>query len=53
MAADYTRNSEGALVFSDFVDDGAGEYLMTRRYYGYTVREARAMFREECARIAA
>ena len=37
------RNHEGAYVISDIV---AG-YLVTRRYYGYTKREAIRMFRED------
>jgi len=37
------RNSEGAYVISDII---AG-YLVTRRYYGYTKREAVQLFKEE------
>ena len=37
------RNYEGAWVVSDIV----GGYLVTRRYYYYSKREALAMFRAE------
>lgn len=37
------RNYEGAWVIYDNVRG----YLVTRRYYGYTRREALAMFRRE------
>jgi hypothetical protein len=37
------KNYEGAWVVSDIV----GGYLVTRRYYYYTMREALAMFKAE------
>jgi hypothetical protein len=37
------KNYEGAWVVSDIV----GGYLVTRRYYYYSKREALAMFRAE------
>jgi len=37
------RNYEGAYVVSDIV----GGYLVTRSYYGYTRREAIALFKAE------
>ena len=37
--------SNGAYVLSDLVGTGAGEYLFTRTYYGYTLREAKAQFK--------
>jgi hypothetical protein len=37
------KNAEGAWRISDIV---AG-YLVTRRYYGYTKREAIKLFKEE------
>jgi hypothetical protein len=37
------KNYEGAWVVSDIV----GGYLVTRRYYYYTKREALAMFKRE------
>lgn len=37
------RNHEGAYVISDII---AG-YLVTKRYYGYTKREAIRMFRKD------
>lgn len=44
MTIERVRHS-GAYVISDFVGEGAGEYLFTRTYYGYTLREAKAQFR--------
>lgn len=41
----------GAYVISQFVGEGAGEYLFTRTYYGYTKREAIARFRENLKEI--
>jgi ribosomal protein S19 len=35
----------GAYVISDFVGEGAGEYLFTRTYYGYTLAQAKAQFK--------
>lgn len=37
------RNHEGAYVVSDIVRG----YLVTKRYYGYTKREAVALFKKE------
>ena len=37
------RNHEGAYVISDII----GGYLVTKRYYGYTKREAIKLFKEE------
>jgi hypothetical protein len=39
--------SNGAYVLSDLVGTGAGEYLFTRTYYGYTLAEAKAQFKIE------
>lgn len=47
MIITYNRNSEGALVLSAFVGEGAGEYLLTRTYYDYTREQAAKLFREE------
>ena len=44
MVLTVERNHEGAYVISDLDADG---YLMTRRYYGYTKREAVLMFKAE------
>lgn len=44
ITVERVRHSS-ALVLSQFVGEGAGEYLFTRTYYGYTVREAKARFR--------
>jgi hypothetical protein len=37
------KNYEGAWVVSDIVNG----FRVSRRYYGYTMREALAMFRRE------
>jgi ribosomal protein S19 len=44
MTIERVRHS-GAYVISHFVGEGAGEYLFTRTYYGYTKREAIAQFK--------
>jgi hypothetical protein len=44
MTIEKVRHS-GAYVISAFVGEGAGEYLFTRTYYGYTKREAMAKFK--------
>jgi hypothetical protein len=44
MTIERVRHS-GAYVISHFVGEGAGEYLFTRTYYGYTLREAKAQFK--------
>jgi ribosomal protein S19 len=43
MTVERVRHS-GAYVISDFVGEGAGEYLFTRTYYGYTLKQAKAQF---------
>jgi hypothetical protein len=35
----------GAYVLSELVGEGAGEYLFTRTYYGYTLAQAKAQFK--------
>ena len=35
----------GAIIVSDFVGEGAGEYLFTRTYYGYTIKQAKQLFK--------
>ena len=35
----------GAIVISDFTGEGAGEYLFTRTYYGYTIKQAKQLFK--------
>jgi hypothetical protein len=37
--------SNGAYVLSDLVGEGAAEYLFTRTYYGYTLKQAKAQFK--------
>jgi hypothetical protein len=44
MTVERMRHS-GAYVISEIVGEGRGEYLFTRTYYGYTLREAKAQFR--------
>lgn len=44
---DVFKNFEGAWVVDEMIDDGDGERLVTRRYFGYSKDEAVAMFREE------
>jgi hypothetical protein len=44
MTVERVRHS-GAYVISAFVGEGAGEYLFTRTYYGYTLRDAKAQFK--------
>ena len=44
MTVDRVRHS-GAYVISQFVGEGAGEYLFTRTYYGYTLKQAKAQFK--------
>ena len=46
MTVERVRHS-GAYVISDLVGEGAGEYLFTRTYYGYTLRDAKARFKLE------
>jgi hypothetical protein len=44
MTIERVRHS-GAYVLSEFVGEGAGEYLFTRSYYGYTIKQAKALFK--------
>jgi ribosomal protein S19 len=44
MTIEKVAHSE-AYVLSDFVGEGAGEYLFTRVYYGYTLKQAKAQFK--------
>ena len=44
MTVERVRGS-GAYVISQFVGEGAGEYLFTRTYYFYTLQEAKAQFK--------
>ena len=46
MTIERVKHS-GALVVSQFIGEGAGEYLFTRTYYGYTLREAKSRFKQE------
>lgn len=44
MTIERVRHS-GAYVISQFIGEGRGEYLFTRTYYGYTLKQAKAQFR--------
>ena len=44
MTVERVRHS-GAYVISQFIGEGAGEYLFTRTYYGYTLKQAKAQFK--------
>ena len=44
MTIERVRHS-GALIVSQFIGEGAGEYLFTRTYYGYTIKQAKALFK--------
>jgi ribosomal protein S19 len=44
MTVERVQHS-GALIVSQFVGEGAGEYLFTRTYYGYTIKQAKAQFK--------
>ena len=44
MTVERVQHS-GAYVLSELVGEGAGEYLFTRTYYGYTLGEAKAQFK--------
>jgi hypothetical protein len=44
MTVERVRHS-GAIIVSSFVGTGGGEYLFTRTYYGYTIKQAKAQFR--------
>jgi hypothetical protein len=44
MTVERVRYS-GAYVISEIVGEGAGGYLFTRTYYGYTIKQAKAQFK--------
>jgi hypothetical protein len=44
MTIEKVRHS-GAYVLSELVGEGAGEYLFTRSYYCYTLKQAKAQFK--------
>jgi hypothetical protein len=44
MTVERVRHS-GAYVISDFIGEGAREYLFTRTYYGYTLKQAKQLFK--------
>jgi hypothetical protein len=44
MTVERVRHS-GAYILSNLVGEGAGGYLFTRTYYGYTLKQAKAQFK--------
>jgi len=44
MTVERVQHS-GAVIVSQFIGEGAGEYLFTRTYYGYTIKQAKAQFK--------
>jgi ribosomal protein S19 len=50
MTVERVRHS-GAIIVSQFIGEGAGEYLFTRTYYGYTLSEAKAQFKTELKEV--
>jgi hypothetical protein len=44
MTVERVRHS-GAYILCEFVGEGRGEYLFTRTYYGYTLKQAKAQFK--------
>ena len=44
MTIERVKHS-GAVIVSQFVGEGAGEYLFTRTYYGYTIKQVKAQFK--------
>jgi len=44
MTVERVRHS-GAIIVSQFIGEGAGEYLFSRTYYGYTMAQAKAQFK--------
>jgi len=44
MTVERVKHS-GALIVSQFIGEGAREYLFTRTYYGYTLKQAKAQFK--------
>ena len=47
------KNSEGAWRISEFIGEGAGEYLLTRTYYFYTKAQAIKQFKQDIKREGA
>jgi hypothetical protein len=47
VSVERVRHS-GAVIVSAFVSDGAGVWLLSQRYEGYTLRECRQLFRSYC-----
>ncbi len=44
MTVERVRHS-GAYVISEIAGEGAGAYLFTRTYYGYTLKQAKQLFK--------
>ena len=49
ITAERVRHS-GAIVLTALVTNGLETFYETRRYYGHTVRDAKAHFRQNIAR---
>ena len=47
MTISYTKTRQGDYELSAFVKDAYGEYLLTRRYIGYTKAECTKLFKHE------
>ena len=45
------KNYAGGIVVSALISWEGVKWLETSTYYGYTLKEARASFRESCARL--
>ena len=46
MTIERVRHS-GAYIISELAGEGAGAYLFTRTYYGYTLAQAKSRFKQE------
>ena len=44
MTIERVKHS-GALIVSQFIGEGQGEYLFTRTYYGYAIKQAKQLFK--------
>jgi hypothetical protein len=47
VTVERVRHS-GAVIVSALVNDNGGAWLMSRTFYGYTIREARELYRAYC-----
>lgn len=49
----WDKTNSGAWRLSAFVGEGAGEYLLTRTYFGYNKNTALKLFKAEIKREGA